>query len=454
MSGILLLPCSILPGNGKEAEKPVLFHYALVDDLIPREEFERRVETKIEECGDLVDEPTAAMLVIGELGRQHVKIRGLGGKSSLFSFFGKVIEKSGPKEFERKDGETGWVATLLLGDETGTTRVVLWDEKAGAAEDIAVGDVLEIIGRHPEKSTTEIYALALRKAGCEISCALPANGAADESLSTEPLDLDAILIACEEPRTFNRRDGTSGEMTEAVIGDTRGTARVTAWVPDLFVNIPPGTSVHITGAKPDRRSRGRAYTLDEKSSVAVTDQEISIPFTPLCSVSEEGIYSISGEVKEVKEPRSFTTRDGSVSWVRNILVSDGKDDVKVVLWREKALLPVQTGDKVNVYHATAKAGRYGGIELGVGRGSSFQVPEEESNPIIFEGTIIAGQGCTFIDNGTERYLISGNFPHGVELQVTGILSGNRIIAESTRPVDLRPEILLMELREFIEELKQ
>jgi replication factor A1 len=233
------------------------------------------------------------------------------------------------------------------------------------------------------------------------------------------VDLDAILIACEEPRTFSRRDGTSGEMMEAVIGDTKGTARLIAWVPDLFANIHPDTSVHITGAKPDGRSRGRAYSLDEKSSVAVTDQVIIVPFTPLCSVSEEGIYSITGDVKEVKEPRSFTTRNGSVSWVRNIVVSDGKDDVKVVLWGEKALIPVLPGDTVKVYHATAKPGRYGGIELSVGRGSSFQVPEEESRPIIFEGTIITGQGCTFIDNGTERYLIDGNLPHGVEMQVTG-----------------------------------
>ncbi|MDD1698286.1 MAG: nucleic acid-binding protein [Methanoregula sp.] len=431
----------------------MLFHYALVDDLISKEEFERRVETKIEECGDLVDEPTAAMLVVGELGRQHVKIRALGGKSSLFSFFGKVIDKTEPKEFDRKDGEKGWVATLLTGDETGTTRVVLWDEKAGAVVDISVGDVLEIIGRHPEKSK-EIYALALRKAGCEISCSLPENGAAGETLSTEPVDLDAILIAREEPRTFNRRDGTSGEMTEAVIGDTRGTARLIAWVPDLLAHILPGTSLYITGAKPDGRSRGRAYSLDEKSRVAVTDTVITVPFTPLCSVSEEGIYSITGDVKEVREPRSFTTRDGSVSWVRNIVVSDGRDEVKVVLWGEKALIPVLVGDTVKVFHATAKPGRYGGIELGVGRGSSFQVPQEESRPIIFQGTVITGQGCTFIDNGTERYLIDGNLPHGSELQVTGILSGNRITAESTQPVDLTPETLLVQLRGFIEELNK
>jgi replication factor A1 len=429
-----------------------LFHYALVDDLISKEEFERRVETKIEECGDLVDEQTAAMLVVGELGRQHVKIKGLTGKSSLFSFFCKVMDKTEPNEFDRKDGEKGWVATLLVGDATGTTRVVLWDEKAGAVVDIAVGDVLEIIGRHPPNRTTEIYALALRKAGCEITCPLPPNGSVAGSLSTDPVDLDAILIDCEESRPFSRRDGTTGEMTEAVIGDSHGTARLIAWVPDLFENIPRGTPVRITGAKPDRRSTGRAYSLDEKSSVAVTEMEISIPFTPIGSVSDEGMYSIQGDVKEVKEPRSFTSRNGAASWVRNILVSDGSDEIKVVVWGEKALLPVQPGEQIEVYHAAARPGRYGGIELSVGRGSSIRLPKAESLPIIFEGTIIAGQGCTFIDNGKQRYLIDRDLPHGADMQVAGILSGNRIIVENTRPVEIKAETLLVQIHGFIEEL--
>jgi replication factor A1 len=432
--------------------KPVLFHYALVDDLISKEEFERRVEAKIEECGDLVDEPTAAMLVVGELGRQHVKIRGLAGKSSLFSFFGKVIDKTEPKEFDRKDGEKGWVATLLAGDETGTTRVVLWDEKAGAVADIAAGDVLEIIGRHPPNSTNEIYALALRKAGCEITCSLPAKGLTVESLSTEPVDLDALLLAREETRIFNRRDGTTGEMMEAVIGDANGTARVVAWAPALLATIPPGASIKIKGARPDRRGVGRAYSLDEKSSVEITDQEFTVPFAPLCSVGEEGIYSIQGNVKEVKEPLSFTTRNGTVSWVRNILVSDGNDDLRVVLWGEKALLPVFCGDRVEIYHAIARPGRYGGIELGVGRGSAFRVPEEESRPIVFQGTIISAPGCTFIDNGTERYIIEGNLPHGMELQVTGTLSGSRIIPEQVQTIASESGSILVKIRTFIEEL--
>ncbi len=431
----------------------VLFHYALVDDLITAEEFQRRVDKKIEDCGDLVDEPTAAMMVIGELGRQHVKIKGLSGKSSLFSFFGKVVDKTEPKEFVRADGEKGWVATLLLGDETGTTRVVLWDEKAGAAVDVNTGDVLEIIGRHPGKSTKEIYSLALRLASCEITCSLQIQGAGAGSLSYDPVDLDAIVISVNEPRSFTRRDGTTSEMVEAVIGDDKGSARLVAWTAELLCDIAPGTTVHISGAKPNPKSEGRDYSLDETSTVTVTDTVISVPFTPLGSVSDQGIYSVKGQVKQQQQPRAFTTRNGTASWVKNILISENGEELKIVLWGDFALVPLKTGDRVEAYHATAKPGRFGGIELGVGRGSAFLVPDKGAQTIVFSGTIIHDQGCTFIDNGTDRYLIEGSFPHGTGLKVTGLLKGSRITPTQAEPVVLKPDEVMTDLRKFKETLK-
>jgi replication factor A1 len=427
----------------------VLFHYALVDDLITKEKFEQRVEEKIDECGDLIDQPTAAMMVVGELGREHVKIKGLAAKSSLFSFFGKVIDKTEPREFIRADGEKGWVATLLLGDETGTTRLVLWDEKAGAALDTAVGDVLEVIGRHPGKSTSEIYALALRKAGCEIICSLPAGAG---SLSSEPIELDAVLLAVEPIRTFTKRDGSTGEMAEAVIGDSEGTARLVAWAPELLNELTAGTTVHITNAKPNNRGEGRNYSIDEKSTVTATGTTVVVLFTPLHSVADQGIYSVKGIVKQVQQPRSFITRNGTTSWVRNAVIHDADDELKIVLWGEPALIPVSPGEQVEVYHATAKPGRYGGIELGVGRGGVFRVPKEIIRPIIFSGTIIAGPGCLFIDNGSERYLIEGTFTHGSEVTVTGLLSGSRIIPEQVEPVVLEAESVLQNVRQFQDEL--
>ena len=424
----------------------MLFHYALVDDLITKEEFERRVETKIEECGDLVDEPIAAMMVVGELGREHVKIKGLSAKSSLFTFFGKIIDKTEPREFDRADGEKGWVATLMLGDETGTTRVVLWDQKAGAVLDTEVGEVLEVIGRHPGKNIHEIYALALRKVSAEITCTATTAG----TLSNDPIDLDCVLLAIESPRTFTKRDGTTGDMVEAIIGDEEGTARIVAWKPELLAGLGVGTAVHLTNAKPSSRGEGKNYSLDDKSTVTVTDHMIAVPFTPLGKVSDSGTWSVKGEIRQAQQPRSFTTRNGTASWVRNVLLREGSDELKIVLWGENALVPVQPGDTIEVYHATAKAGKYGGIELGVGRGSAFRVPEDETRPVEFSGTIIEGPGCRFIDNGTERYLIEGEFPHGSEIAVKGILTGCRIVPEQVVPVVLTADQVLADLRAFHE----
>jgi replication factor A1 len=427
----------------------VLFHYALVDDLITKEEFERRVEVKIEECGDLVDEPTAAMMVVGELGREHVKIKGLLAKSSLFSFFGKIVDKTEPKEFDRPDGEKGWVATILLGDETGTTRVVLWDQKAGAVLDTAVGEVLEVIGRHPGKSTKEIYALALRKASIEISCSAK-SGPGSANLANDPVDMDAIVIATEPIRTFTKKDGTSGEMAEMIVGDAEGTARIVAWVPDLLAGLQPGTTIHITNAKPNSRSEGRNYSLDEKSTVITTETVVTIPFTPLATVADQGTYSVKGEVKLVQQPRSFTTRNGALSWVRNIVIHDGSDELRVVLWGENALLPIAPGDPVEIYNAPAKPGRTGDVELGVGRGSVIRVPKDLPQPVTFRGTILPGQGCTFIDNGKDRYLIEGDYPAGTELQVTGVLTGSRIIPEQVVTVEISAADLLARIHKINE----
>jgi replication factor A1 len=147
------------------------FHYALVDDLMTKEEFEKRVEEKMDACGDLVDEPTAAMMVVSELGRHHVKVSALSGKSSLFSFFCKVIGKRPPKEFDRKDGEKGLFAGIFAGDDTGTVPAGTLGRKSGGrtgyrARGCAGSDWDDMPGR----STRDITVMALRKAEIDIAC--------------------------------------------------------------------------------------------------------------------------------------------------------------------------------------------------------------------------------------------------------------------------------------------
>lgn len=425
----------------------MLFHYALVDDLVTKEEFEQRVERKIDDCGDLVDEPTAAMMVVGELGRAHVKIRGLSAKSSLFSFFGKVIDKTEPKIFVRADSEKGAVATILLGDETGTVRVVLWDERAGIVDEISPGDVLEIIGRHPGKSGKEIYALALRKASCQVECSVPPGGTA--SLKTEPVDLDMVLLAIGKQRTYTRRDGTTADFIDALAGDSAGTARIVAWVPDLIAKFPAGSVIHITGARPNTRGEGRGYSLDERSTVTPTDAKISVPFSPLDSITDQGIYSVRGTVTQVREPRPFTTRGGERSWVRNVVISDGAGSLRIVLWGEHGLLHVEKASQIEIYHGTAKPGRYGDIELHAGKDACVRIPGYSSEEIFFPGTIITDQGHSFIDDGEVRYILEGpEFHFGHEVAVTGTISGNRIRPERCEPVQIPVSRLQRKIRDL------
>ena len=68
-----------------------MMHYALVSDLMTREEFEERVEEKSAALGGVVDEVTAAMLVVEDLGRSHVKIGDIPkSEAGIVSFFGKI----------------------------------------------------------------------------------------------------------------------------------------------------------------------------------------------------------------------------------------------------------------------------------------------------------------------------------------------------------------------------
>ena len=66
--------------------------------------------------------------------------------------------------------------------------------------------------------------------------------------------------------------------------------------------------MHVTNAKPNSRSEGRNYSLDEKSTVTPIDVHVVVPFAPLATVADQGTYSVHGEVKMVQQPRSFMTR--------------------------------------------------------------------------------------------------------------------------------------------------
>ena len=237
--------------------------------------------------------------------------------------------------------------------------------------------------------------------------------------------------------------------------DEEGCARLVCWAPTLLEEVPAGTTVHIAGALLKFTRGGRDDHLDERSTVTPGDHTLTLSFTPLDQLSGEGFFSVRGTIRSIKPTRSFTTRDGGQSQVRNIVIADETGEVRVALWGDRASCPVVTGETVEVYNARAKEGRFGGVELNVGNGSALRVIQEEhGEQVSFDGTVIVTRHGTFIDDGSVRYLVVGDLPHGQAVHVEGILNGVRITPARCEPAGADPALALRRVEEFLSSLEK
>ncbi len=99
----------------------------------PNSEIELLVESKLKKLSDLISKEGAAHIVANELKvKLFDKVEGKLKISDLVSGMNsvevliKVISSYGIREFQKEDRQ-GRVASLLVGDETGTCRLTLWD---------------------------------------------------------------------------------------------------------------------------------------------------------------------------------------------------------------------------------------------------------------------------------------------------------------------------------------
>jgi len=97
---------------------------------IDRVEVERMVEAKKAKLSGLISKEGAAQIIAAELGISfddaELKISELMPGMKKVNVFGKVVNIFPIREYEKR-GQVGRVANFIIADETGSTRVVLWD---------------------------------------------------------------------------------------------------------------------------------------------------------------------------------------------------------------------------------------------------------------------------------------------------------------------------------------
>jgi DNA/RNA endonuclease YhcR with UshA esterase domain len=116
-------------------------------------DIQQQIKTKIEQLYGLVSEEGAAHIIANEHGIKLLEVSGdlkikdvLIGMKSV-DIYGKVLRKYELREFNTEKRK-GKVANLMLGDETGTIRVVFWNDKTNDFIQIKEEDIVKIKGAY------------------------------------------------------------------------------------------------------------------------------------------------------------------------------------------------------------------------------------------------------------------------------------------------------------------
>ena len=121
---------------------------------LSKEEVKKLIEEKQTELSDLVSPEGAAYIVGKELGvnllketKRQLKIRNIVSGMRSVDVVGRIVGISDKRDFE-KNGKSGSVKNVLIGDETGTVRLSLWNDEIGLFENLQLkeGDVVGIKG--------------------------------------------------------------------------------------------------------------------------------------------------------------------------------------------------------------------------------------------------------------------------------------------------------------------
>ncbi len=131
---------------------------------VSQDEIEAKVKDKLNQLSDLISKQGAAHIVANEYGvrvyeqvaqQRKVKVKELLPALRGVEVVGKVMKVDGVRSFNTGTRE-GRVCNLMIADETGQCRLVIWDEKqlkeieAGALKE---GDIVKVLNAYVRSNT-------------------------------------------------------------------------------------------------------------------------------------------------------------------------------------------------------------------------------------------------------------------------------------------------------------
>jgi replication factor A1 len=205
--------------------------YQEIKDIKSKDEFEKEIDKIQEEYDMLLDEDTAALLLVDKLGRNKQNISKINELEPGMecTICGKITNITKSRNFNRKNGSIGQVINLELTDDTGACGLALWDRDVELVKKktIQKGTNVKIINGYIKDGFNGIEINVGRWGLIEIE---PENRL-DIKKEKTPEDnvLRGKIIKIEPTRAFFKDNGEFGFVTNIKLETKDDVKQITIW---------------------------------------------------------------------------------------------------------------------------------------------------------------------------------------------------------------------------------
>ena len=351
---------------------------------ISREDIVERLEKERRKTGGFISDETLLWMIAADFSVEipHDKaltptlsIRDLIPSLNDVTLVGRVVAVFPPKAF--KGNRSGKVASLLVADQSGILRVVLWNDKTSLMQsgEINVGQIIRFSHGYTKEDRSGRVELHIgEKSEIEIN---PQDMEAKDypTIGKFTIKIGEITRAHKNKRvsikgtvkelfsasTFKRQDSSSGKVMRFVLVDKTGEIPVVVWnekVDELEKMLRRGVELRIVNAKVKKAMRESL----EIHVDAGTYVETLIPDEEFLKIADlrEGSNSVNVEGEVVTKPilRDVKTSKGEFVKLVTFELKDETGRTWVSAWRMHAdsVKDLKVGDKIIMKNVYVKKG--------------------------------------------------------------------------------------------------
>jgi len=351
---------------------------------ISREDIIERLEREKRKTGSFISDETLLRVIAAEFSVEiphdealtpTLSIRDLIPSLNDVTLVGRVVAVFPPKDF--KGRKSGKVASLLVADQSGILRVVLWDDKTNFIEsgEIKVGQVTRFshgyaredrsgrvelhIGEKSEieKNPQDVEAKDYPTIG-KFTIRI---GEITQAHKNKRVSIKGTVKELFSASTFKRQDSSSGKVMRFVMADETDEIPVVVWnekASELEKVIKKGVKLQVVNAKVKKAiSEGLEIHVDSGTYV-----ETLAPEEEFLKIADlrEGSNSVNVEGEVVTKPilRNVKTSKGELVKLAAFELKDETGRTWVSAWRRHAdsAKELKVGDKIIVKNVYVKKG--------------------------------------------------------------------------------------------------